>query len=116
MNCPKPRPAAPVTRARRRSAIIILITAGPAVDQTIAVSVCLLPSHTRAFACARTCAHTDGRPQSLRELLEAGDLIIDGGNEWYTNTERRANELKPFVRRAPRLPARPSGRHPFSLC
>jgi len=29
----------------------------------------------------------------LLPLLEKGDLIIDGGNEWYSNTERRAKEV-----------------------
>eukprot|EP01023_Acetabularia_acetabulum_P064038 TRINITY_DN8182_c0_g1_i1.p1 TRINITY_DN8182_c0_g1~~TRINITY_DN8182_c0_g1_i1.p1 ORF type:complete len:425 (-),score=84.27 TRINITY_DN8182_c0_g1_i1:737-2011(-) len=27
-------------------------------------------------------------------LMEAGDIIIDGGNEWYENTERRAIKVK----------------------
>ncbi|KAL2634351.1 hypothetical protein R1flu_005830 [Riccia fluitans] len=44
-------------------AIIILVKAGAPVDQTIA---------------------------TLSEHLEPGDCIIDGGNEWYENTERRA--------------------------
>eukprot|EP00899_Mesostigma_viride_P008458 jgi/Mesvir1/17613/Mv08839-RA.2 len=45
--------------------IIILVKAGTAVDQTIA---------------------------GLKEFLEPGDCIIDGGNEWYENTERRMAE------------------------
>lgn len=32
--------------------------------------------------------------KSLLPLLEEGDLIIDGGNSLYTDTERRANELE----------------------
>lgn len=28
--------------------------------------------------------------ENLSPLLEEGDMIIDGGNEWYENTERRA--------------------------
>ncbi|KAJ0979744.1 hypothetical protein J5N97_015218 [Dioscorea zingiberensis] len=47
--------------ARPRS-IIILVKAGPPVDQTIS---------------------------ALSHFLEPGDSIIDGGNEWYENTERR---------------------------
>jgi 6-phosphogluconate dehydrogenase len=47
--------------------VILLVKAGSAVDDTIA---------------------------QLTEHLSAGDLIIDGGNEWYPNTERRAEELK----------------------
>ncbi|CAK9173856.1 unnamed protein product [Ilex paraguariensis] len=47
--------------------IIILVKAGAPVDQTIAALV----------------AHMD-----------AGDTIIDGGNEWYENTERRIQEAQ----------------------
>lgn len=46
--------------------IIMLVKAGKPVDATIA---------------------------TLKGLLEEGDLIIDGGNEFYTNTERRSEEL-----------------------
>jgi len=46
--------------------IIILIQAGAPVDQTIA---------------------------KLEEVLEPGDIIIDGGNEWYQNTERRGVQV-----------------------
>jgi 6-phosphogluconate dehydrogenase len=46
--------------------IIMLILAGAPVDQTIA---------------------------SLVPLLDEGDIIIDGGNEWYPNTERRGASL-----------------------
>ena len=45
--------------------VIILVKAGDAVDQTVA---------------------------QLSQHMEAGDIIIDGGNEWYPNTERRAVE------------------------
>lgn len=31
--------------------------------------------------------------ENLTPLLEKGDMIIDGGNEWYTNTEDRAKRL-----------------------
>lgn len=46
--------------------IILLVKAGKPVDDTIS---------------------------QLRDLLEEGDLIIDGGNEFYTNTERRGEQL-----------------------
>jgi 6-phosphogluconate dehydrogenase len=46
--------------------IVILVQAGQAVDDTIA---------------------------SLVPFLEPGDVIIDGGNEWYPNTIRRGEEL-----------------------
>jgi 6-phosphogluconate dehydrogenase len=47
--------------------VIILVKAGSAVDDTIA---------------------------GLSEFMEPGDTIIDGGNEWYENTERREAALK----------------------
>ena len=50
------------------SRVIILVKAGAPVDATI-----------------------DG----LKQHMEAGDIIIDGGNEWYENTERRAAALAP---------------------
>jgi 6-phosphogluconate dehydrogenase len=47
--------------------VIILVKAGAPVDSTIA---------------------------GLTEHMEPGDIIIDGGNEWYENTERRQAMLK----------------------
>ena len=47
--------------------IIILVQAGKPVDETIA---------------------------NLSQYLEAGDVVVDGGNEWYQNTLRRATELE----------------------
>ncbi|CAM6023003.1 unnamed protein product [Sphagnum balticum] len=47
--------------------VIILVKAGAPVDQTI---------------------------ETLSKHLEPGDCIIDGGNEWYENTERRATSVK----------------------
>ncbi|MQL87266.1 hypothetical protein Taro_019817 [Colocasia esculenta] len=52
--------------ARPRS-VVILVKAGAPVDQTIV---------------------------ALSEHLEPGDAIVDGGNEWYENTERRALEAE----------------------
>lgn len=46
--------------------IIVLVKAGAPVDQTIT---------------------------TLSAYLEAGDCIIDGGNEWYENTERREKAM-----------------------
>ena len=46
--------------------IIILVQAGAPVDAAIA---------------------------ALSGHLEAGDLIVDGGNEWFPNTLRRGEEL-----------------------
>jgi 6-phosphogluconate dehydrogenase len=50
----------------RPRAVILLIQAGRPVDETIA---------------------------NLLKFLQPGDLIIDGGNEWYENTQRRAEEV-----------------------
>jgi 6-phosphogluconate dehydrogenase len=47
--------------------IVILVQAGAAVDATIAL---------------------------LSQHLEPGDVIIDGGNEWFPNSIRRAKELE----------------------
>ena len=55
-----------VKSLRRPRRIIMLVKAGDVVDKTIAK---LLP------------------------LLEDGDLLVDGGNEYYKNTERRTTEL-----------------------
>ena len=55
-----------VAALRRPRRIIMLVKAGEVVDQTIA---------------------------ALRPLLGRGDMLIDGGNEHFRNTERRAAEL-----------------------
>ena len=34
-------------------------------------------------------APVDMTIDKLSEHMEQGDIIIDGGNEWYENTERR---------------------------
>jgi 6-phosphogluconate dehydrogenase len=34
--------------------------------------------------------------EALSKLLAPGDLIIDGGNEWYENTQRRAKQVEPL--------------------
>ena len=51
---------------KRPRRIIMLVKAGEVVDKTIA---------------------------ALKPLLDQGDILIDGGNEFYKNTERRAAEL-----------------------
>lgn len=56
-----------VQSIQKPRAVIILIKAGAPVDEAI---------------------------QQLMEHLEEGDLIVDGGNEWYKNTERRAEIVK----------------------
>ncbi|GLJ28582.1 hypothetical protein SUGI_0563110 [Cryptomeria japonica] len=54
-----------VLSIQRPRAVIILVKAGAPVDQTIS---------------------------TLSDFMEPGDCIVDGGNEWYENTERRAQQ------------------------
>ena len=58
-----PEFVAALERPRR---IILLVKAGEVVDHTLA---------------------------TLVPLLERGDMVIDGGNEFFANTERRAKEM-----------------------
>lgn len=53
---------------QRPRKVIILVVAGKPVDDTIA---------------------------QLATYMEAGDIIVDGGNEWFPNSLRRAQELEP---------------------
>jgi 6-phosphogluconate dehydrogenase len=55
-----------ISKLKKPRKIVLLVMAGKPVDETIAA----LASH-----------------------LEPGDLIVDGGNEWYPNSIRRAEEL-----------------------
>src|SRR5215475_12779142 len=55
-----------VASLRKPRRIIMLVKAGEVVDKTIA---------------------------QIAPLLEKGDMLIDGGNEHFMNTERRAKEL-----------------------
>lgn len=56
-----------ISKLKKPRKIVVLVMAGKPVDETIA---------------------------SLAEYLEPGDLIVDGGNEWYPNSIRRAEELE----------------------
>eukprot|EP00816_Leptocylindrus_hargravesii_P013049 CAMPEP_0196806052 /NCGR_PEP_ID=MMETSP1362-20130617/5912_1 /TAXON_ID=163516 /ORGANISM="Leptocylindrus danicus, Strain CCMP1856" /LENGTH=487 /DNA_ID=CAMNT_0042179337 /DNA_START=88 /DNA_END=1551 /DNA_ORIENTATION=- len=55
-----------VSKIQKPRRVVILVQAGKPVDATIA---------------------------ALSEYMEEGDVIIDGGNEWYVNTLRRGTEL-----------------------
>eukprot|EP01018_Ginkgo_biloba_P021458 Gb_14015 [translate_table: standard] len=55
-----------VLSIQKPRAVIILVKAGAPVDQTIS---------------------------TLSAYMEPGDCIVDGGNEWYENTERRAKQV-----------------------
>ncbi|KAL5167502.1 6-phosphogluconate dehydrogenase, decarboxylating 3 [Glycine soja] len=59
-------PEAFVHSIQKPRVIIMLVKAGAPVDQTI---------------------------KTLSAYMEKGDCIIDGGNEWYENTERREKEV-----------------------
>ena len=60
-----PELAAALEKPRR---VLIMIKAGPPVDEMLV---------------------------KLRQVLEPGDIVIDGGNSWYKDTERRQAEMKP---------------------
>lgn len=57
-----------VSKLSKPRKIVILVMAGKPVDDTIA---------------------------ALSEYMEEGDVIVDGGNEWYPNSIRRAETLQP---------------------
>ncbi|HXG93831.1 MAG TPA: NADP-dependent phosphogluconate dehydrogenase [Blastocatellia bacterium] len=56
-----------VSKLERPRKIVLLIKAGSPVDQVIA---------------------------QLKPLLDKGDIIIDGGNSWFKDTQRREQELR----------------------
>ena len=64
--------------------------AGKPVDETIGHLTEFMEPGARA-ARRRLCS---ARRASPHRLTCPGDTIIDGGNEWYENTERRAAALK----------------------
>jgi 6-phosphogluconate dehydrogenase len=55
-----------VSKLSKPRKVILLVQAGKPVDMTI---------------------------EKLSEYMEEGDVIVDGGNEWFPNTIRRGNEL-----------------------
>jgi 6-phosphogluconate dehydrogenase len=57
-----------VARLKKPRKVVILVQAGKPVDDTIL---------------------------NLSNYMEQGDLIIDGGNEWFPNSIRRAKDLEP---------------------
>lgn len=56
-----------IAKLKKPRKIVLLVMAGKPVDETIAL---------------------------LSQHLEPGDLIVDGGNEWYPNSVRRAEECE----------------------
>ncbi|MCK9521852.1 MAG: NADP-dependent phosphogluconate dehydrogenase [Proteobacteria bacterium] len=64
---PAPTIEAFVASIRRPRAIVLMLTAGSAIDAAI---------------------------DQFAPLLEAGDILVDGGNSWFEDTERREQRLK----------------------
>jgi len=61
---------------------------------TMAEFVASLERPRKVIMLVKAGAPVDATISSLLDHLEEGDLIIDGGNEWYENTERRAKEVQ----------------------
>jgi 6-phosphogluconate dehydrogenase len=57
--------------------------------------VSLLSKPRRILMMVKAGAGTDAVIDTLKPLLEPGDILIDGGNALYTDTERRENALRP---------------------
>lgn len=55
----------------------------------------LLEKPRRILMMVKAGAGTDAVIESLKPFLEPGDILIDGGNALYTDTERRENALRP---------------------
>lgn len=100
---PDLQPAEFVASLKKPRAVIMLVQAGKPVDDTIATLSAFMevrgarvrlqtPApflacsslHASPVRCCHACMH-----------LQPGDLLIDGGNEWYPNTTRRGAELAP---------------------
>jgi 6-phosphogluconate dehydrogenase len=56
--------------------------------------VASLEKPRRVIILVKAGAPVDSTIKGLMEYLEEGDIIIDGGNEWYENTERRQEAAK----------------------
>ena len=74
--------------------------AGPAAGKNIKPAYTLkefvdsLESPRKIMLLVKAGAPVDATIQQLVSLLDKGDLIIDGGNSFFTDTERRAKELE----------------------
>eukprot|EP00803_Ostreobium_quekettii_P009269 evm.model.scf_254EXC.8 EVM.evm.TU.scf_254EXC.8 scf_254EXC:52995-58130(+) len=55
--------------------------------------VASLEKPRRVMILVRAGAPVDAVIESVSEHMEEGDIIIDGGNEWYENTERRKDHV-----------------------
>jgi 6-phosphogluconate dehydrogenase len=61
---------------------------------TLEAFVAALERPRRILMMVKAGAPVDGVIQQISPLLEEGDLLIDGGNSLYTDTERRVAELE----------------------
>ena len=55
----------------------------------------LLEKPRKILMMVKAGAGTDATIDALKPFLEPGDILIDGGNALYTDTERRENALRP---------------------
>jgi 6-phosphogluconate dehydrogenase len=65
------------------------------VGKTPQEFVALLQRPRKILLMVKAGAATDGTIDALKPFLEPGDILIDGGNALYTDTERRENTLRP---------------------
>ena len=65
--------------------------------QTIDQFVALLEKPRRILLMVKAGQPTDSTIESIRPHLEPGDVLIDGGNSLFTDTERREAALQPTV-------------------
>lgn len=56
--------------------------------------VASLQKPRRVLMLVKAGAPVDSTIDGLLEYMEEGDIIIDGGNEWYENTERRKEKVE----------------------
>ena len=63
-------------------------------SETLPEFVAALERPRRILMMVKAGAPVDATIASLAPLLEEGDLLIDGGNSLYTDTERRVAELE----------------------
>lgn len=63
--------------------------------KTVAEFAQLLERPRRILIMVKAGAPVDAVINELKPVLQAGDIVIDGGNSLFTDTERRVAELKP---------------------
>jgi 6-phosphogluconate dehydrogenase len=62
--------------------------------ETVEEFVKALEKPRRIIMLVKAGAPVDATIETLKSFLDEGDLIVDGGNEFYTNTERRSDALE----------------------